>query len=61
MWLPVAHDVAVTPTPCTSKETRLVEMQDDSQIRAIDAAVFKQSTAIAGRSRALIVSLAHSH
>ncbi len=60
IWLPVAHDVAVTPVPCPSTEELLVEIQDHSPIRAINAAIFKQSTAIAGRSWALIASLAHS-
>jgi len=57
IWLPVSHDVAVTPAPCPPTEERIVEIQN-SQIRTVNAAIFKQSTAIAGRSRALIASLA---
>ena len=56
-WLPIAPDIAVTPafTPGTEK---LVELTDILQVRHINQAIFKQSTAIAGRSRKLIVSLA---
>ena len=56
-WLPIAPDVAITPafTPGTAE---LIELTDILQVRHINQASFKQSTAIAGRSRRLIVSLA---
>ena len=60
IWLPLAHDVAVSPAPIPSAEELLVEIHDDSPVRAINAAIFKQSTAIAGRSQRLIASLSRS-
>jgi uncharacterized protein DUF4238 len=60
VWLPVAHDVAVCPAPVQPTREKLVEIHDH-QVRVINVAVFKQSTAIAGRSRELIASLSHSH
>jgi len=60
IWLPLAHDVAVSPAPIPSAEELLVEIHDDSPVRAINAAIFKQSSAIAGRSQRLIVSLSRS-
>jgi hypothetical protein len=56
----VAHDVAVSPALVPPTEERLVEIHD-CHVRTINVAVFKQSTAIAGRSRGLIASLSHSH
>jgi len=60
IWLPVAHDVAVSPAPVPSRVELLIEIHADSPVRAINAAIFKQSTAIAGRSQRLIASLSHS-
>jgi Protein of unknown function (DUF4238) len=60
IWLPVAHDVAVSPAPFPSPEEVLIEIHDDSPVRAINTAIFKQSTAIAGRSQRLIASLVRS-
>jgi len=60
MWLPVAHDVAVSPAPLQSPAELLVEIHDDSPVRHINAAIFSQSTAIAGRSQKLIASLVRS-
>jgi hypothetical protein len=60
IWLPVAHDVAVSPAPVPSPTELLIEIQDDSPVRTINAAIFKQSTAIAGRSQALIASLSRA-
>ena len=57
LWLPIAHDVAVTP--CFARETeRLVEVEKHDDIRYINMAIYSQSTTIAGRSSALISSLA---
>lgn len=60
IWLPVAHDVAVSPAPVPSTAELLIEIHDDSPVRTINAAIFRQSTAIAGRSQRLIASLARS-
>lgn len=59
-WLPISHDVAVTPAPIPSQNTQLIYLRDDSQIRHLNQTAFKQSTTIAGRSRELIASLAHA-
>jgi hypothetical protein len=60
VWLPVAHDVIVGPAPIPPSEERLVEIHEDRHIRAINVAVFEQSTTIAGRSQSLIESLSNS-
>ena len=57
VWLPLAHDVAVTPGFSRVTE-KLVELNEDRHIRMINEATLKQSTAIAGRSRTLVASLA---
>jgi hypothetical protein len=57
VWFPLAHDVAVTPGLSQGTE-KLAEMNEDRDIRGINEAIFKQSTAIAGRSPALVASLA---
>lgn len=57
VWLPIAHDVAVMVGFSGGSE-RFLEMKDHSHIRYINEAMFRQSTVVAGRSRALIVSLA---
>jgi hypothetical protein len=56
LWLPIAFDVAVTPAGTRGTE-RFVKVSDDRHIRALNEAIFKQSTLIAGRSTALIASL----
>jgi hypothetical protein len=55
VWLPVASDVAVTPA--RSRREVALAYADDRTIRAINAAIFKQSTVVACRSEALIESL----
>ena len=55
-WLPVAYDVAVTPA-LTAGRVELVEITDNRFIRWLNEATLDQSTAIAGRSRALVESL----
>lgn len=57
MWLPIAPDIAISPAPCRPEETILVEVNDDSCIRAINSNIYKQSSAIAARSDKLIASL----
>ncbi|PCJ61513.1 MAG: hypothetical protein COA65_00705 [Rhodospirillaceae bacterium] len=57
IWFPIAHDVVVAHDSFSGKE-KLVEITEDSHIRAINKATFNQSTTIAGRSPALIASLA---
>jgi hypothetical protein len=57
MWLPISADIAVSPAGESGAE-RLVVISDERHVRAINTAIAKQSTVIAGRSRALLVSLA---
>jgi hypothetical protein len=57
VWLPVAHDVAVSPAPNPPGTELVVEITGDAPVRALNIASFKQSTAIAGRSASLIASL----
>jgi hypothetical protein len=57
-WLPVAHDVAVSPAPILPDEEGLYFIPDHL-IRWLNTSTFKQSTAIAGKSEHLIESLAH--
>lgn len=59
VWLPIASDIAITPALSAGTE-KLVEIKEDRHIRKINEATFKQSTMIAGRSKALIQSLAGS-
>lgn len=56
-WLPIAHDVAITPALSRGQE-ELVEARDKGWVRRLNEATFNQSTAIAGRSRRLVESLA---
>ena len=58
IWLPIAHDVAITPAPQRGNETIAV-IRDDKLIRHINTGICGQSTIIAGRSEALIKSLAN--
>jgi hypothetical protein len=57
VWLPVASDVAICLTSGSPRE-RLVDCSDDQHIRNLNRATFKQSRIVAGRSQALIASLA---
>jgi hypothetical protein len=57
VWLPIASDVAVTPAPIPARSELVREIRDDSVIRYINRATFKQSTVIAGKSQRLIASL----
>ena len=57
VWFPISHDVAVTPAGRKGSEQFTV-VRDEKFIRAINLAVAHQSAAIAGRSEALIASLA---
>ncbi len=56
-WLPLAHDVAITPALSRGEE-KLMEFSEGRIVRELNEAMFKQSTAIAGRSRRLVESLA---
>lgn len=56
LWLPIASDIAVSPAGEQGTEP-VVSLTDASHIRALNEAVFRQSTVIAGRSRDLIASL----
>lgn len=57
-WLPIAHDVILTPTSHPEKELLLpLNGSNDHIIRRINRASFRQSRFIAGRSEALIRSL----
>ncbi len=56
-WLPLAHDVAITPA-LSSGEEKLIEFREGRFVRALNEATFEQSTAIAGRSQKLVESLA---
>lgn len=51
VWLPLASDVAVFPSPWESDK---VILANDRNIRAINKGIFQQSTVIAGCSRELI-------
>ncbi len=57
VWLPIASDIAICLMPGPPWE-RLVECSDDRHIRHLNESTFKQSRIVAGRSRALIASLA---
>lgn len=57
VWLPIASDIAISLMSGPPWE-RLVECSDDRHIRHLNESTFKQSRIVAGRSRALIASLA---
>ncbi|MGC1188896.1 MAG: DUF4238 domain-containing protein [Candidatus Acidiferrales bacterium] len=59
-WLPIAHDVAVSPAPIPPQEEALCPMQDDSMIRRLNVATCNKSSTIAGKSKLLIASLSQS-
>ena len=56
-WLPLAHDVAITPGFSRGEE-KLIEFRESRVVRQLNAATFNQSTAITGRSPRLVESLA---
>ena len=57
-WLPIAHDVAITPTSIPDKEYFYrLDRNSDLVIKRINRASAAQSQIIAGRSKALICSL----
>lgn len=56
VWLPIAPDVAVCAVPGKGREI-VMTLNDFQWLRAINAAIFLESTLIAGRSEALIKSL----
>lgn len=56
MWLPIASDVAVGLGP-GRREVTLVDLASDRQIRQLNDAIARQSSAIAGRSPLLISSV----
>lgn len=56
MWLPIAHDIAITPY--YNRGTIKVHSIAKEKIRAINEAIARHSSKIAGRSRELITSLA---
>ena len=59
VWLPLAHDVAITPAFSRSEE-KLTEFREKRWVRWLNESTFNQSTAIAGRSRRLVESLARN-
>lgn len=56
IWLPISHDVIVTPGYLSGQE-RLIVLTDTEWIRKINEEIFKQSNLIAARSERLIESL----
>ena len=58
VWLPISHDVAVTPFGPPWKE-ELVELTQDDDIRAINEASFRRNSIVAARSKQLLRSLAN--
>ena len=55
-WLPISHDVAVTPASKPGKE-EIVEFTNNQFVRWLNDEVFNQSIVIAGRSEVLVKSL----
>ena len=55
-WLPISHDVAVTPASKPGKE-EIVEITNNQFVRWLNDEVFNQSIVIAGRSEVLVKSL----
>ncbi|WP_420429106.1 DUF4238 domain-containing protein [Kordiimonas sp.] len=59
MWLPIAHDIAVSPNGSeTGVQTHF--LNDHNAIRRLNAKLFAQSEMIAGRSKQLVKSLTRS-
>lgn len=58
MWLPIASDVAVG-LGRGRREVALVDLISDRQVRHLNDAIARQSSAIAGRSPLLIASVAN--
>lgn len=55
LWLPLSHDIAVSPAYSQGTET-IIPLSDE-QIRRVNAAIFQQSDKIGARSDALLRSL----
>ncbi len=55
-WLPISHDVAVTPASKPGKE-EIVEITNNQFVRWLNNAILNQSVTIAGRSEVLVKSL----
>jgi len=58
-WLPIAHDVVVSPAPIPPSSDQIIYLKD-TQVRQLNEAIFRQSTIVAGRSPVLIASLMRS-
>ena len=58
-WLPISHDVAVTPASKPGKE-EIVEITNSQFVRWLNDEVFKQSIVFAGRSEVLVKSLTNN-
>ena len=56
-WLPIAHDVAVAPALSRGQE-ELQLIKDNRFVRQLNQSIVQQSSAFAGRSLALVTSLA---
>lgn len=56
VWLPISSDIAVSPSPHGGQIT--VHNLNDGDVRYLNEAICRSSTTIAGRSAALIKSLA---
>ncbi len=55
VWMPISHDVAITPWGTRGQE-RLVGITSDD-VRRLNELIFKQSSEVAGRAKALISSI----
>ena len=55
-WLPISHDVAVTPASRPGTE-EIFEITNNQFVRWLNKAIVDQSTTIAGRSEVLVKSL----
>ncbi len=56
LWFPITHDVVITPFGHSGDE-RLVDCENEYQIRRINEEIFAQSHTAASRSRKLLESL----
>jgi hypothetical protein len=56
VWMPISHDVAITPWGIRGQE-KLVGITSED-VRILNKMIFKQSSEIAGRAKALISSIA---
>lgn len=60
VWLPISSQTAICSAGSAGEE-RLIQSVEDRHIKAINEAIFKQSTVIASHSLKLIQSLTKSH